>query len=69
MKKKNLLILAFVLGLGFLSVYLIKRDDSSSIRTELMDFAVKDTSDISKIFLADRNGNSVTLKRQPDGSW
>ncbi|HNQ61741.1 MAG TPA: hypothetical protein PKJ62_05065, partial [Bacteroidia bacterium] len=32
-------------------------------------FAVKDTSDISKIFLADRNGNSVTLKRQPDGSW
>ena len=69
MKKKNLLILAFVLSLGLLSIYLIKRDDSSSIRTELMDFAVRDTASISKIFLADRNGNSVILKRQNDGSW
>lgn len=69
MKKKNILLLLIVLILGLLSVYLIRKDDSSSIRTELMDFAVKDTASISKIFIADRNGNSVSLTRKEAGVW
>ena len=69
MKKKTLVPILIALVLGALSIFLLKRDDSSSIRTELMDFAVKDTSAITKIFLADRNGHSVTLKRTQNGAW
>lgn len=69
MKKRNLFIFLIVIALGFLAFYLTKRNDSSSIRTELMDFAVKDTASINKIFIADRNGNQILLKRQEDNSW
>ncbi len=69
MKKKTLVPILIALVLGLLSIFLMKRDDSSSIRTELMDFAVKDTAAITKIFLADRNDHSVTLKRKQNGEW
>ncbi|TAH41627.1 MAG: hypothetical protein EYC69_08310 [Bacteroidetes bacterium] len=69
MKKKIIVPIVIAAVLGTLAIYLLKRDDSSSMRTELMDFAVKDTASITKIFLANRNGNSVTLSRKNDGQW
>ncbi len=69
MKKKNLFLVLIAIILGTLAIYVITRDDSSSLRTEQMDFAVKDTAAISKIFLADRNGNNVVLKRNDKGTW
>ena len=68
MKKNRILILLTVL-LGILAVYFLFRSDKSSFKKELRDFAVKDTASISKIFLADRNGNSITLDRMKDGNW
>lgn len=68
MKKKNILLIVLAIVLGTLSFYYTSRDDSSSMRVELMDFAVKDTASISKIFIADRNGNSVKLDRK-NNSW
>jgi len=68
MRKNRILILLTVL-LGILAVYFLFRNDKSSFKKELRDFAVKDTAAISKIFLADRNGNSITLDRMQDGNW
>ena len=36
---------------------------------QLHDFAVKDTSAITKIFLADKFGATVTLEREDVGEW
>ncbi len=69
MKKNNVILLILALALGALTIYFVNRNESSSIRTELMDFAVKDSASITKIFLADRNGNSVLLKRKDIGTW
>ena len=68
MKKNRILILLTVL-LGILAVYFLFQNDKSSFKKELRDFAVKDTAAISKIFMADRNGNSITLDRLKDGNW
>lgn len=43
--------------------------ESSSLEGELSDFAYADTASVDQIFLADKNGHQVTLKRQSDGSW
>ena len=67
MKKSNLVLLVVVVVLTILVVtlYLTKNIDKQSV---LRDFAVEDTASISKIFLADKNNNSVTLERI-DGVW
>ncbi len=57
-------ILAVLLTIG---VILSRR--SGTVREELKDFAVKDTAGITKIFLSDRAGNSITLKRTTDKGW
>lgn len=66
-KNKNLLLIAAVLGA--LAFYFILRNTNSTTRKELREFAFKDTSSINRIFLADRNGNSVSLERGADRQW
>lgn len=68
MKKNKSLILILILLLAATG-YFIYRSSDTTIRTELKDFAVKDTSAITKIFLADRNGNQVSLERNESGKW
>ncbi|MFZ4399059.1 MAG: DUF4340 domain-containing protein [Bacteroidales bacterium] len=41
----------------------------SSKTTMKIDFAVKDVSTITKIFMSDKNNNAVTIKRLDDGKW
>ena len=67
-EKNKLLILTTVL-LGALAIYYLMQNKSSTFKTELREFAVKDTAAITKIFLADRNGNSIVLNRGADGNW
>lgn len=51
-----------------ISYYLYTHKSSAStLNKEARDFAVKDTSAITKIFLADKNGNKVTLERTANG--
>ncbi len=68
MKNKTLLLFLAALLLGITAIYIVQRNDSGSIRAELMDFAIKDTATISRIFLADRAGNSTLLSKR-DGKW
>lgn len=66
-KNKSILIVTLVL-LAIAAYFIITRK-SGTILQELKDFAVQDTSSITKIFMADRQGNSVTLTKQKPGLW
>jgi hypothetical protein len=41
----------------------------STLKPELKDFAISDTGAITKFFLADKRGNSVTIARNAEGVW
>lgn len=67
MKNKTLILI--VLALAVSAGLFLMKDRFSTIRPELKDFAVKDTSSITKIFLANRAGKQVTLERKPGNVW
>src|SRR3569832_724932 len=67
--KKNRFTIVLGIVLAGVAVYLIFRNTSNTTREELRDFTIKDTASITKFFIADRSGHSVTLERQPDKSW
>ncbi len=54
--------------LAVIATWLYVSNSGSTIKKELRDFAVEDTSAITKIFMVDKNNQSVTLERN-DGSW
>jgi hypothetical protein len=61
MKRLLILILILILG-GFATYKLTKKDPYSTLGKD-NDFAVTDTAKISRIFLADRKGNTADLKK------
>jgi Domain of unknown function (DUF4340) len=71
MKRTWLLLLLF-LGLGAAAYFSLQRRNAQKAGSNLkpeMDFAIRDTSTVYKIFLADRNGRTATLVRQSADSW
>ena len=50
-----------------LALYVSNSDSSSTISGELSNFAVEDTSSITKIFLADKNNQAITLDKTQNG--
>ena len=67
--KKNKSLFFILIALIAATVIFIFRKNDSTIRNELKEFAVKDTAAITKIFLTDRNGNSITLDRKDRSTW
>jgi hypothetical protein len=69
MRRTWLLLLLFAaLGAGAYYATQFKKKSAVGSTVEWdMDFAVKDTSSIHKVFLADRNGRTVLLERTPSG--
>ncbi|HOS16025.1 MAG TPA: hypothetical protein PKX15_03275 [Bacteroidales bacterium] len=67
--KKNLIILSSTLVLILLAVFLLLGRKSGTIDYDSKAFAVKDTSNIYKIFIADNYGEKVLLERQTGGYW
>ena len=69
MKKKTILyiILAAVLLVGCLLLILTKTGAVGNRQLRSDVFAVKDTSNITKVFIADMNGKSALLVRHDDG--
>lgn len=68
MKNNKSLLFLFVLLAG-ITIFFIYRTKYSTIKEELKDFAVKDTAEITKIYLADKEGRSITLTRGADKEW
>lgn len=63
--KKTLILLILFLVIGGATFYLTtKKDTKTTILTEERNFAVADIESVYKIFIADRNGKSVTLERK-----
>ncbi len=68
MKNNRIILILFIL-LAAVAGYFFYTKKSGTIKKELSDFAVADTASINKIFMADREGNTVTLIRQNSGMW
>lgn len=68
--KKNLglIIIAVLLAVGAAFVY-FNNKGTGTIGEAAKAFAVEDTAQITKIFLADKAGHQSTLERNDDGSW
>jgi hypothetical protein len=68
MKKNRIAILLIVILLP-LSFWYINKNQKSTLKAQMRDFAVADTASITKIFLADKNGRNLTLERDVKGHW
>ncbi|MCF8276426.1 MAG: DUF4340 domain-containing protein [Flavobacteriales bacterium] len=67
--KKNLIGLLILLALGAIAMYVYQQRGSGTIKPDLYDFAEKDTAEITKIFLADKMGQTVLLERVGPKEW
>jgi Domain of unknown function (DUF4340) len=68
--KRTWLLLVLFLSMGAAAYYALQRNTVKKAGSNLqpdMDFAIRDTSIVHKIFLADRKGRTTTLIRQTDG--
>jgi hypothetical protein len=64
MNKKNLILMALLLVVIAIAIYFYKQDQNSSIKgNPFTQFAIEDTSTITKIFIADHDGNTALLER------
>jgi len=48
----------------FATAYLVMNNQSGSIKKELRDFAIEDTASVDKIFLVDKQNNTILLERK-----
>ena len=67
--KKNTLTILITLVLAIIVAYLFYTRKEGTIRQELKDFAIEDTSVITKIFLVDMANNQITLEKLKPGHW
>jgi hypothetical protein len=69
MMKKNrvALIIALILLLAAAILYVTK--SGTTLKKGVSEFAIEDTASVTKLFIADKNNNEVTLERSADGSW
>jgi hypothetical protein len=67
--KKNKLSLIVLLLLAIAAYYLFSKKNTNVSSRSLTEFAIEDTASITKIFLADNDGNHSLLKKMPDGTW
>jgi hypothetical protein len=64
--QKNKYILLITIILAVIALIFILRSSKTTIK---VDFAVKDFSSITKIFMSDKNNNTVTIKKLDDLNW
>lgn len=69
MKNKTRAPLLIAVLLLIVAAALILTNSYSTLRKSDSDFAVRDTSLITKVFLADKSNNEVTLVRNAGGTW
>ena len=66
---KSLKILFILVLLTGLTYWVISRHPWSTFKGDLKEFAIKDTSNITKMFFADKKGNKVLLQKNEQNSW
>lgn len=64
---RRILLLIVLLALGIAAFWLYRTNQPTTLAKPLSDFAVEDTAAIDRIFIADKQGRSVDLRRTPQG--
>jgi hypothetical protein len=67
--KKNRYIVILVILLAVVALVLVLNNSTNTFRRSMSDFAVADSSTVTKIFMSDKNNNSVKLTRTGAGNW
>jgi hypothetical protein len=67
--KKTRLPVIIILVLVFFIVFLVIKSKTNTIDNSSNKFAVEDTASITKVFLADKNNNTVLLSRKDSSIW
>ncbi len=67
--KKNLILLLIIVVGALVAYVLIARKPWSTLNSNLKEFAIEDTASITKFFLADKRGHSVTVAKNEKGVW
>lgn len=65
MKNKKLIIIAIILAPA--ALWILMQNDNSTLKESESEFAIRDTSAVTKIFIADKQTNSVILERTANG--
>lgn len=68
MQKKKLIVWVIPI-LSAIVFYLYQTNQKSTIKEELKNFSYTDTAKINKIFMADKNGKTVTLIKNDNNAW
>ena len=68
MKKNRSIFIAFIL-LALVALVLWLSQSSTTFRRSSSDFKLNDSSSVTRIFMADKNNNSVTLTRKAPDKW
>jgi hypothetical protein len=66
---KNLKILLVLVAATAAIYFVFVRKPWTTLKSELKDFAIKDTASVTKFFLADKRGHSVTVAKNEQGIW
>lgn len=69
MGKRNLIILVITGLLLVLAAFLVLKRNSGTFNRKIMDFAVTDTSSITRVFMADKYNRTILLERKSPGEW
>lgn len=68
MKKNSIITILILIGLAVAAIFVYKnKGKNSTIDKEASDFGLKDTALVDKIFMADKDGESVLLERKASG--
>ena len=65
--KKNWIYLILLIGVAAVAYFVVFREEDSLFGGEESHFTVADSSAVTTLFLASKNDEQVTLRRQPDG--
>ena len=67
--KNNRKFIIAVIVLAIIAIALILTNSKSTFKRALSDFAIDDTSNVTKIFMSDKNNNNLLLTRALHGKW
>ena len=66
--KKLIIRIVFIAALVGLSVYLFNNQSKTTVKGQLTNFAIEDTASITKIFMANKDNQKITLTKTGN-SW
>jgi len=67
--KRNLITIIILAVLALVAVILVLNNNKGTLRSEVGNFAIDDTASVTKIYMADMQGNQVLLREEQPGNW